>query len=68
MFKALPCLPENVPFWAFRGPLALHLRLLAIVIIPNLVGIFNNNQTFLQKKYSMLDSGCSLVRSGEELS
>jgi hypothetical protein len=44
-----------VPCWAFLGPLALHLRLLAIVIIPNLLGMFNENQTFFGK--NLLDAG-----------
>jgi hypothetical protein len=38
-----------VPCRAFRGPLALHLRLLAIVIIPNSSGMFNENRTFFRK-------------------
>jgi hypothetical protein len=38
-----------VPFWAYLGPLALHLRLLAIIIIPNSAGLFNINLTFLKK-------------------
>ena len=52
MFKTLAFCQKMgffAPFWAFRGPLALHLRLLAIVIIPNLAGMFNNNITILLK-------------------
>jgi len=56
MSKNWACLPENVPCWAFRGPLALHLRLLAIVIIPNLLKMFNENRTILIN--ILLDTDC----------
>ena len=35
---------------------------MAIIIIPNLGGMFNKNRTFLGK--NLLDAGCSMLNSG----